>query len=61
MIDRSMQNVIKKAAQPALLPVFHVGGIDIDLVNNVKYLLLLILKGLTWKCQIKNISRAISF
>ena len=34
----SMQNVNKMAAQPALLPVFHVGGTDIDLGNKVKCL-----------------------
>ena len=38
MIVGSMPNANKMAVQPALLPVFHVGGTDIDSVNKVKYL-----------------------
>ena len=38
MIVGSMQNVNKMVVQPTLLPVFHVGGTDIDLVSKVKYL-----------------------
>ena len=38
MIVGSMQNVNEMVVQPTLLPVFHVGGSDIDLVNKVKYL-----------------------
>ena len=38
MIVGSMQNVNKMVMLPTLLPVFHVGGTDIDLVNKVKYL-----------------------
>ena len=63
MIVGSMQNVNKMVVQPTLLPVFHVGGTDIDLVNKVKYFGLHIDNSLTWKCQIENIkgkdSRAI--
>ena len=55
MIVGSMQIVDKMVVQPALLPVFHVGGTDIDLVNKVKYLGLLIDNCLTWRCQIENI------
>ena len=33
MIVGSMQNVNKMTMQPFLLPVFHVGGTDIDLVT----------------------------
>ena len=47
MIVGSMQNVNKMVVQPTLLPVFHLGGTDIDLVNKVKYLGLHVDKGLT--------------
>ena len=60
MIVGSMQNVNNMAVQPALLPVFHVGGTDIDLVNRVKYLGLRIDNSLTWKCQIEDIKREVS-
>ena len=53
MVVGSMQHVNKMAVQPTLLPVFHVGGTDIDLVN--KHLGLHIDNSLTWKCQIENI------
>ena len=43
-----------------MLPVFHVGGTDIDLVNKVKYLGLYIGNSLTWKCQIENIKGNVS-
>ena len=46
--------------QPTLLPVFHVGGTDIDLVNKVKYLDLHIDNSLTWNCQIENIKGKVS-
>ena len=63
VIVGSMQNVNKMVVQPTLLPVFHVGGTDINLVNKVKYLVLHIDNSLTWKCQIENkkgkVSRAI--
>ena len=55
MIVGSMQNVNKMVVQPTLLPVFHVGGTDIDFVNKVKFLGLHINISLTWKCQIGNI------
>ena len=60
MIVGSMQNVNKMAVQPTLLPVFHVGGTDIDLVNKVKYFGLHIDNSLTWKCQIENIKGKVS-
>ena len=60
MIVGSMQNVNKMAVQPTLLPVFHVGGTDIDLVNKVKYLGVHIDNSLTWKCQIENIKGKVS-
>ena len=60
MIVGSMPNVNKMAGQPALLPVFHVGGTDIDLVNKVKYLGLHIDNCLTWRCQIENIKGKVS-
>ncbi len=44
--------------QRALLPVFDVGGTDIDLVNKIKYLDLL--TNLTWKCQIEGIKENVS-
>ena len=51
------------AVQPAFLPVFHVDGTDIDLVNKMKYLGLHIDNCLTWRCQTENrkgkVSRAI--
>ena len=46
--------------QPTLLPVFHVDGTDIDLMNKVKHLGLHIDNSLTWKCQIENIKWNIS-
>ena len=55
-----MQNVNKMVVQPTVLPVFHVGGTDIDLVNKVKYLGLHIDNSLTWKCQIENIKGKVS-
>ena len=55
MIVGSIPKLNKMAVQPALLPVFHVGGTDIDLVNKVKYLGLLIDNCLTWMYQIDNI------
>ena len=60
MIVGSMQNVNKMVVQPTMLPVFHVGGTDIDLVNKVKYLGLHMDNSLTWKCQIENIKGKVS-
>ena len=60
MIVGSMQNVNKMVVQPTLLPMFHVGGTDIHLVNRVKYLGLHIDNSLTWKCQIENIKGKVS-
>ena len=60
MIVGSMENVNKMVVQPTLLPVFHVGGTDIDVVNKVKYLGLHIDNSLTWKCQIENIKWNVS-
>ena len=60
MIVGSMQNVNKMVVQPTLLPVFHVGGTDNDLVNKVKSLGLHIDNSLTWKCQIENIKGKVS-
>ena len=60
MIVGSMQNVNKMVVQPTLLPVFHEGGTDIDLVNKVKYLGLHIDNSLTWKCQIENLKGKVS-
>ena len=54
MIVGSMPNVDKMTVLPALLPVFHVSGTDIDLVNKVKYLGLHIDNFLTWRCQIEK-------
>ena len=53
MMIGSMQNVNKMALKHASLPVFNVGGTDIDLVNKVKYLRLLIENSLTWRCQME--------
>ena len=55
-----MQNVNEIAGQPALMPVFNVGGTDIDLVNKVKYLGLLIDNSLTWRYHIENIKGKVS-
>ena len=55
MIVQSMQSVKKMAAQHTSLPVFQVGGTDIDLMNRMKYLGLHINNSLTWKCLIENI------
>ena len=60
MIVGSMQNANKMVVQPTLLPVLHLGGTDIDLVNKVKYLGLHIDNSLTWKCQIENIKGKVS-
>ena len=60
IIVGSMQNVNKMAVQPTLLPVFHVGGTDIDLVNKVKYLGLHKDNSLTWKCLIENVKGKVS-
>ena len=60
MIVGSMPNVNKIAVQPALIPVFHVGGTDIDLVNDVKYLGLHIDNCLTWRCQKEKIKGKVS-
>ena len=60
MIVGSMQNVNKMVAQPTLLPAFHLGGTDIELVNKAKYLGLHIDNNLTWKCQIENIKEKVS-
>ena len=54
MIFGSVQNVNKMAGQPDLMPVFNVGGTDIDLVNKVKYLGLLIDNSLSWRYPIEN-------
>ena len=56
----SMPNVNIIAVQPALLPVFYVGGTDIDIVKKVKYLGLLFDNCLTWRCQIENIKGKVS-
>ena len=55
MIFGSVQNVNKMAGQPALIPVFNVGGAYIDLVNKAKYHGLLIDNRLTWRYHIENI------
>ena len=60
MIVGSMQNVNKVVVQPTLLPVFHLGGTDIDLVNKVTYLGPYIDNSPTWKCQIENIKGKVS-
>ena len=60
MIVGSVQNVNKMVVQPTLLPVFPVGGTDIDLVSKVKYLGLHIDNSLMWKCQIENIKGKVS-
>ena len=60
MIVGSMQNANKMVVQPTLLPVFRVGGTNIDVVNKVKYLGLHVDNSLSWKCQIENIKGKVS-
>ena len=64
IIVGSVPNVSKIIAEPALLPVFHVGGTDIDVVKKVKYLGINTDNCLSWRCQVENtkgkVSRAIS-
>ena len=55
-----IEHANEMAVQSALLPMFQLGAVNVNLVYKLKYLGLLINNCLTWRCQMENIKGKVS-